>query len=424
MPRAASVGQADVPALAAGAMATIQVSAQLAAAGAYTLYGMADGACELVETDESNNTAGPAAVTVSGTAYRPDVAATGISVAPMSPLANGTYTASVTVANVGYDDVLSPFDVAIYRTNRPAACDTGDALAVPRTSGLTAGALRVVDLVVPMAQPTGQVPLYAQADSACEILDAARTNNIMGPYTITVQAATALPDFVISDMTVNWPQPAGPLAPYTSNPVTVTAIVHNLGPGGASQVNVGFFDSIVPSGPGDVYNTWYSANVYETLAAGAFMPVNVVVPGDPANPYGNLTLGQHAFYGVANMGSYIGESDTGNNISEPVTVTVAEGRPDLVVASLALEPAAPSYGRTVHPGGNGREPGHRQLLDRRHRLPDLRGGLPDRPALPVDRDRTLQCAKRRARAAARPEHNLPLRPDRAAGRRPVVLRSR
>ncbi len=171
--RASSVGQADVPALAAGATATIQVSAQLAAAGAYTLYGMADGACELVETDESNNTAGPAAVTVSGTAYRPNVAVTGISVAPTSPLANGTYTASVTVANVGYDDVLSPFDVAIYRTNRPAACDTGDALAVARTSGLTAGALRVVDLVVPMAQPTGQVPLYAQADSACEILDAA-----------------------------------------------------------------------------------------------------------------------------------------------------------------------------------------------------------------------------------------------------------
>ncbi len=206
--------------------------------------------------------------------------------------------------------------------------------------------------------------------------------------------------------------------------MTVTAIVHNLGPGGASQVNVGFFDSIVPSGPGDVYNTWYSANVYETLAAGAFMPVNVVVPGDPANPYGNLTLGQHAFYGVANMGSYIGESDTGNNISEPVTVTVAEGRPDLVVASLALEPAAPSYGEpftlvaTVVNQGTGSYwiggTGFQICAA------DCPIGQPCRwtgtgrfnapSAAPV--------------AAARPEHNLPLRPDRAAGRRPVVLRSR
>ncbi len=337
--KAASLAQADVPALAAGATAVVQVSTQLAATGSYTLYGMADAACELVETNESNNTAGPAAITVSGAAYRPDVAVTGISVSPTSPLANGTYTVSVTVANVGNDNVLVPFDVAIYRTNRPAACDASSALTVVRTDALGAGALRVVNLVVPMAQPTGQVPLYAQADSTCEILDAARANNIMGPYTITVQAAAALPDFIISDMIVE------PSAPYTNNPVTVTAIVHNLGPGGASQINVGFFDSIVPSGPGDVYDTWYSVNVYETLAAGASMPVDVVVPGDPADPNGNLSLGQHAFYGVANMGSYIGESDTGNNISAPVTVTVMEGHPDLVVASLALEPAAPSYGQ-------------------------------------------------------------------------------
>ena len=161
--------------LAAGASKTVTVSGlATGAAGAKTLRAFVDSGCLTTEADDTNNQFIKAYTVLP--VPLPDFVVTSVVLTPLSPKANGTFTAKVTVknqgpgsGNAGYLDVW---------TNQPVSqtCPAdGNAYAVIGT--LAAGASKAVTVAGLRAGAAGAKTLRTLVDSYCQIAEANDDNN-------------------------------------------------------------------------------------------------------------------------------------------------------------------------------------------------------------------------------------------------------
>jgi subtilase family serine protease len=161
--------------LAVGASKTVTVSGlATGAAGAKTLRAFVDSGCLTTETNDANNQFTKAYTVLQ--VPLPDFVVTSVVLTPLSPKANGTFTAKVTVknqgpgsGNAGYVDVW---------TNQPVSqtCPAdGNAYAVVGT--LAAGASKAVTVVGLRAGAAGARTLRTLVDSYCQTAESNDGNN-------------------------------------------------------------------------------------------------------------------------------------------------------------------------------------------------------------------------------------------------------
>ncbi|MFF9143686.1 discoidin domain-containing protein [Streptomyces sp. NPDC014861] len=139
------VATGQVPALAAGAQATVPVSIGARAAGSYDLSAVADDAAEVLEQNETNNTyTRPTALVVKPVASS-DLLATSVTTSPSSPTAGDAVTFKVAVKNQGTEPTASG-DRAVTLELVDAQGGVVKTLTAPQSGVLAASASTVVSL--------------------------------------------------------------------------------------------------------------------------------------------------------------------------------------------------------------------------------------------------------------------------------------
>ena len=168
------------------------------------------------------------------------------------------------------------------------------------------------------------------------------TNNCSPAVTVTVGAAPA-PDLVVDTPTVS------ERAPEAGASFTLSAMVRNQGNGASAFTTLRYHrssDSTVTSGDTEVGTDSVSGL---SSSGSSDESISLTAPSTPGTYY----------YGAC-VDAVTGESDTTNNCSAAVTVTVgAAPAPDLIVSTFTVDNSSPVTGQyftvnaTVNNQGNG-----------------------------------------------------------------------
>ncbi|WP_433793508.1 CARDB domain-containing protein [Actinoplanes sp. CA-252034] len=178
----AVVAGADVPALAAGASATVTGSAGARAQGSYTVSTTVDPANTVAETDNDNNTFTAASPLVVGQAPGPDLQVTAINMTPANPAVGAAVGFTVTVQNRG-------ISAAGASTTRVAV---GSATLTGATPAIAAGATTTVTIGGTWTATSGGATAVATADSAGVVTETNESNNTLS-RSIVVGRGAAVP---------------------------------------------------------------------------------------------------------------------------------------------------------------------------------------------------------------------------------------
>ena len=311
-----SVGNKSVavPRLAAGARTTLRVTGLRAGvAGTKTLRAFIDSTCQTAEADETNN---QGALTY--TVRAPDFVVSALALTPGSPSANGTFSADVTVTNLGLGDGL-PRVLRVW-THRPAAVGCRAAgnktVVVPSLAAGASTTVRVTGLPAGLA---GAKTLRAFIDGTCQTAESDETNN-QGTLAYTVVA----PDLAVTDLA------ATPGSPSANGTFSAAVTVTNRGTAASLAGTLQVWANRPPAAPcrlrGDA-----SASV-PSLAAGASSTFTLT--GLPAGVAGAKTL--RAF--VDSTCATVESTETNNQLIQRYTVVP----PDFVVTGIVLTPGSPS----------------------------------------------------------------------------------
>ena len=295
------------------------------------------------ETDTTNNCSTSFAVTVAGEQF-PDLLVTAPSVSNGSPARGASFTLSATVTNGG-DGPAGATRIRYYRSADATitTSDTPAGEAVVPALDRSRSASKSVELPAPSTPGTyhyGACVVASQGETDT-------TNNCSSSIPVNVQATAQVlqgaPDLVAESMSVSDGDPNAGAA------ITVSATVRNVGDGTAQPSTVRFVRSadatITSSDPqvgtdavGSIAPTGSSSESMETT-----------VPTTPGTYY----------YGAC-VDAVAGESDSSNNCSTSVRVTVPEPRrPDLTVTAPSVSDSSPAGGAgftlsaTVRNGGDG-----------------------------------------------------------------------
>ncbi|MBK5967096.1 hypothetical protein CCR95_24255 [Thiocystis minor] len=305
--------------LAAGASQTVTLSGLPAGtAGAKTLRAFVDSNCWTEEPNEVNNQY-TKAYTVAPPA--PNFAVTGLVLTPSAPIANGTFSATVTVKNQG---TLAGAARTLQVWANQATVQNCGAVGNKSTTltNLAAGASQTVTLSGLPAGTAGPKTLRAFVDSGCLTAEANEGNN---QATKTYTVLPPAPDFVVTSLVLT------PSAPIANGTFSVAVTVKNQGTlaraPGTLQV---WANQAAGQKCGAVGN---KSTTLTNLAAGASQ--TVTLSGLPAGTAGAKTL--RAF---VDSGCLTAEANETNNQATK-TYAVAPPAPDFVVTSLVLTPSAP-----------------------------------------------------------------------------------
>ena len=306
--------------LAAGASKNLIVSTLPAGnAGSKTLRAFVDSGCDFTEFNEDNNQN-----TKTYTSVAPDFVVTGVTLNPVSPVANSTFNATVMVKNLG--TAAGNGGQLTLWTNQSVTqnCDAiGDkSIAVGTLAAGESIALIVTDLPAGNASSAGNKTLHAFVDSACTLAESNDTNN---QYSQTY--TTVVPDLVVTNITLT------PTLPTANTTFSATVTVKNQGTVEedgrqltvwANQPNVqscnAMGDKSLAIGP---------------LAAGESKTMTVA--GLSANGAGNKML--RVFIDSTCALAEFNESNNQN------TQAYSVGTPDLVVTKITLNPVSPAANR-------------------------------------------------------------------------------
>ena len=305
------VGAAAVSGLAGGAneAASVRLTAP-ASAGTYYYGGCVAAVGE--ESETGNNCSSGVRVTVES---RPDlvVASPGVSDAVVKT--GASFTLSLTVLNRG-EGAAGPTTLRYYRSRDSAVSASDTELGVAVVSGLTAGSSEFASVSV--TAPDSGTYYYG---GCVEPVEGEREtdNNCSSGVLVTVESR---PDLVVE------PPGVSDAAVRTGASFTLSLTVVNRGEGASGTTTLRYYRS--PDSTISASDTEVGAAAVSGLSAGSreLASVSVTAPGSAGTYY----------YGgcVAAVG---GESETGNNCSPGVPVTV-EPRPDLVVASPGVSDGA------------------------------------------------------------------------------------
>ena len=280
------------------------------------------GACVIVVTDESdtsNNCSDAVTVTVGG---RPDLVVESPSVDDDSPVTGASFTFSATVRNQGSGPSAATAlryyrsaDATISSTDTQVGTDAVSALSASGTSDES------IDLTAPSSAGT----YYYGACVNSVTGESDTSNNCSSAVTIAVGVPPA-PDLVVGSPSVS------NSSPLTGASFTLSATVRNQGSGPSAATTLRYYRST------DARITTSDTQV-GTDAVGALSAsgtsdesISLTAPASAGTYY----------YGAC-VNSVTGESDTSNNCSDAVTVTVGS-RSDLVVESPSVDDDSPETG--------------------------------------------------------------------------------
>ena len=284
------------------------------------------GACVDAVSDESDTTTNcSAAVTVTvGAAPAPDLVVNVPTVSESAPAAGATLTLSATVRNQG--NGASDSTMLRYYVSTDSTITNGDTeVGTDSVSGLDASESGDGSISLTAPSTTGTHYYGACVDSVSGESDT--QNNCSPTVTVTVGAAPA-PDLVVDTPTVDTSAPAAG-ARFTLN-----ATVRNQGNGRSDSTTLRYYqssDSTITSGDAEVGTDTVSGLNPSGVSAES---ISLTAPSTPGTYY----------YGAC-VDALSDESDTTNNCSPAVTVTVgAAPAPDLVVDTPTISESAPAAG--------------------------------------------------------------------------------
>ena len=272
------------------------------------------------ESDTSNNCSD--AVTVTVGAPPPDLVLGSPSVSNSSPVTGASFTLSATVRNQGSGPSAATTlryyrstDATISGTDTQVGTDAVGALAVGATSAES------IDLTAPASPGT-----YYYGACVDDVTGESDTsNNCSSAVTVTVGAPP--PDLVVGSPSVS------NSSPVTGASFTLSATVRNQGSGPSAATTLRYYRSTDATISGT--DTQVDTDVVSALSASATSDESIDLTA-PAS------VGTY-YYGAC-VDSVTGESDTSNNCSEAVTVTVGAPPPDLVVGSPSVSNSSPVTG--------------------------------------------------------------------------------
>ena len=281
------------------------------------------GACVESVTGESNTTNNcSSAVTVTvGAAGAPDLVVESPSVSDGSPDAGASFTLSATVRNQG--TASSAATTLRYYRSTDAAITTGDT-QVGTDAVRALAASSTSDEWISLTAPASAGTYYYGACVESVTGESNITNNCSSAVTVTVGAATA-PDLVVESPSVS------DSSPDAGASFTLSATVRNRGDGSSATTTLRYYrstDAAISS-----TDTEVGTDAVGALSASGTSDesIDLTAPASPGTYY----------YGAC-VNSVTGESDTSNNCSSAVTVTIRA--PDLVVESPSVSDSSPVTG--------------------------------------------------------------------------------
>ena len=276
------------------------------------------GACVDAVTDESDTTNNcSSSVTVAvPEPDKPDLVVESPSVDDSGPTAGATFTLSATVRNDGVG--TSPATTLRYYRSTDATIATSDTqVSTDAVAGLAAAgsSSQSVDLTAP--DTSGTYYYGACVDSVTDESDT--TNNC--PRSVTVTVTEPAPDLVVATPTVS------DSSPDAGATFTLSATVRNDGDEAAAATTLRYYRStgrIITTSDTEVGTD----EVGELAASGT--------SGESVSLTATLPAGTY-YYGAC-VDAVTGESDTTNNCSSSVPVTVtAPNKPDLLIYAIVVE---------------------------------------------------------------------------------------
>ena len=291
------------------------------------------------ESDTTNNCSLAVTVTV-GAAPAPDLVVDTPTVSESAPAAGARFTLNATVRNQGNGP--SAFTTLRYYQSSDSTITTGDTeVGTDSVSGIGASGSGDESISLDAPSTPGTYYYGACVEVVSDESDAA--NNCSPAVTVTVGAAPT-PDLVVDVPTVDTS------APVAGARFTLNATVRNQGNGPADSTTLRYYqstDSTITTGDTEVGTD--SVSGLDASQSGD-ESISLTAPSDPGTYY----------YGAC-VDAVSDESDTQNNCSLAVTVTVgAAPAPDLVVDTPTVSESAQAAGArftlnaTVRNQGNGR----------------------------------------------------------------------
>jgi trimeric autotransporter adhesin len=285
---------------------TITVPAS-AAGGSYYVIAQADGAGEVLETAETNNTKASAAIKVG-----PDLIVTAVSV-PSSGTAGGTIAASDTIKNQGAGPATASstgFYLSVNTSISPDDRFIGSRSVgeLPASGTSTGQAL----LEIPADALPGSYYVVARTDWNGTVAEHTETNNDRSSGVIRIGG-----DLVVTSVSASSPVLAG-------GPITVTETTKNQGSAPVGESTTAFYLSINIFY--DETDQFLGNRTVGALAASATSTVQtpLVIPAGTA-------AGTYYIMGVADASGAIFESLENNNTRYSGLVNVG---PDLIVSAF------------------------------------------------------------------------------------------
>ena len=274
------------------------------------------------ESDTSNNCFSAVTVTV-GVASAPDLVVESPSVSDSSPIAGASFTLSATVRNQG-DGSSAATTLRYYRSTDATISGTDTQVGTDAVSALSASATsdESIDLTAPSSPGT-----YYYGACVDDVTGESDTsNNCSSAVTIAVGVPPA-PDLVVGSPSVS------NSSPVTGASFTLSATGRNQGSGPSAATTLRYYRSTDATISGT--DTQVGTDAVGSLAASGTSDESIGLTA-PA------IVGTY-YYGAC-VDAVTGESDTSNNCSDAVTVTVGAPPPDLVVGSPSVSNSSPVTG--------------------------------------------------------------------------------
>ena len=323
-----ALGSRDVPALAVGGSAALDLTVTIPAAtasGTWHILAVVDEANTVVELNESNNARASSAFTV-GAPPAPDLDITALS-APTTVRAGDTLTVQHTIANIG--TAASGAYTLRFFLSSDATLDAGDVtLATRSLTSLNAGASSTLTTTLTIPATTTAPASYrviatATLDAGTD-RDPSNNGAVSDPISVTPRDQPNLPDLTVSSITV-------PSTAQTGRPLAIGHTVSNAGAAAAGAFTVRFYlstDATLDAGDvllGSRTLTGLGSHASNTMVSTFTVPANLSV-----NTYHVLV--------VADALNQVTETDKTNNtgVSGPLAITAF--LPDLTVTALTLPP--------------------------------------------------------------------------------------
>ena len=318
------VGTDDVGGLSASNTSAESVSLTAPSSAGMYYYG----ACvESVsgETNTNNNCSDGVRVTVSrsniGGSNNPDLIVQSPSVDNTTPTTGQSFTLSATVRNQGTATATAT-TLRYYRSSDATISTSDTQVGTDDVGGLSASGTSVesVSLTAPSSAGT-----YYYGACVESVSGETNTNNNCSTW---VQVTVGAPDLVVESPSVD------NTTPTTGQSLTLSATVRNQGTGAATATTLRYYRSSDATISKDDTAVG-TDDAISGLSASGTSAESVSLTASSSGTY---------YYGAC-VDAIINESDTNNNCSTGVQVTV--GAPDLVVESPSVDNTAPTTGQSL-----------------------------------------------------------------------------